>query len=509
MTRLYKALLLLALTSIANISWAQSLATPKSALKPCAVTERGEWIDAYQRGEIAAVRSTETLILPLRIHIVGNSQGDGYTPLNTLLSAMQLLNEDFATANVVFYIDGEIHYINNSTYYDHSFSQGATMMAFNNDPAVVNCYFVGNPAGACGYYSPSRDALAIGNNCIGGGDHTWAHEMGHFLSLPHTFSGWEGYYDNAQFENAPRDERAPGFVGGRAVEKADSSNCATAGDGFCDTPADYLSERWPCNSAGIYRDSMLDQDSNRLVMYAYPIMGYALDNCVESFTDEQRTAMITNVNSRGNLSRNIPIESAASVDDVELVAPPSGGTMTLVDEYRVDLEWTAAENATFYIIQLSRNQFFSGVQEFISYENTYSLTPAQNDIALNVRYYWRVRPVNRFDVEGDYSGNRNFRVTEIVSSTIDPELNNAISVYPNPVSSDNIYVNANGLSNNADLSIELINTTGQVLRQLNNVAIANGSMNQAVSVADISNGVYFLRIRQNDRLLTRRLVISK
>ena len=42
---------------------------------------------------------------------------------------------------------------------------------------------------------------------------TFIHEMGHFFGLPHTFQG-------------------------SGVENVDGSNCTTAGDGVCDTPAD-------------------------------------------------------------------------------------------------------------------------------------------------------------------------------------------------------------------------------------------------------------------------------
>jgi hypothetical protein len=80
----------------------------------------------------------------------------------------------------------------------------------------INMYFVENPDPvACGYASLGGIAeygnVVIGKGCIS--VQVISHELGHFFGLKHTF-------DNA----------IPELVNG--------SNCKTAGDGFCDTPAD-------------------------------------------------------------------------------------------------------------------------------------------------------------------------------------------------------------------------------------------------------------------------------
>jgi hypothetical protein len=164
-------------------------------LDHCGYTGFSPRLTAYLDAGSPAPRSSMPITLPLRIHIVGETDGDGYIGLSRLFDAIELMNEDFATADVNFCIDGDIDYINNSSYYDHDFNTGGTMMLLNNDPGVINVYFVANPSGACGYYSPGRDAIAMSNNCTSGADHTFGHEMGHFLSLPHTFVGWEGEFD--------------------------------------------------------------------------------------------------------------------------------------------------------------------------------------------------------------------------------------------------------------------------------------------------------------------------
>jgi len=80
----------------------------------------------------------------------------------------------------------------------------------------INMYFIDKPdLIACAYASlggiGDYGNVVIGKRCISTG--TIAHELGHFFGLNHTF------------------EKA-------IPELADGSNCKTAGDGFCDTPAD-------------------------------------------------------------------------------------------------------------------------------------------------------------------------------------------------------------------------------------------------------------------------------
>ncbi len=482
--------------------------TLKEDLHPCGVTERSAWLDAYQRGEIATVRSSMPLTMPIKLHIVGQSDGGGRAPWSRIISAFQLLNADFATAQINFCLDGEINYINNNSFYDHNFSSGATMMGLNNRPNTINVYFVGNPAGACGYYSPSRDAVAIGNNCLGGGDHTFAHEMGHFLSLPHTFDGWEGI----EIDELPIDAPAPIFQGGRRVEKADGSNCATAGDGFCDTDADYIADRWPCNGAGFYRDSLLDPDTVKFAVPAFNIMSYALDNCVTSFTDEQRDAMVTNANSRGNLQLPPnPNPVAASTEGLNLVEP-ANGDLEAVDQLAVRLSWTAAPNADFYLVQINRTPFFGSVlhHELVAYDTTVVVTPS-NSIEQGVRYYWRVLPQSRCNLTAAASGSRNFRVTDIVSAVNDPALDAALQVFPNPAtaSTQQLRIQASQLPSSEAAHLALFNLDGKLLKQVQNVATAGGNLQYNMEINQLPAGVYVLRLRQGDRFVNRRLVITQ
>ncbi len=458
------------------------------------------WLEAYHNGEIAAPRNNETVVVPLRIHIVGRSNGTGYISAEKLFDAYCLLQEDFEETNIVFYIDGDIDTINVDNYYDHDNAQGSLMMGFNNDDGVVNCYFVGDPNGACGYYSPSRDALAIKNDCAGDGDHTWGHEMGHFLDLDHTFIGWEGIeYDYTQ---------APNTVNGRQVERADGSNCATAADRLCDTPADYLSDRWGCNGALVSPDSLIDQTGVRFIAHGWPIMGYALDNCVDSFSAEQRAIMRTNVQIvRGDdLIVNVePQLDAPDGTDIELLSPTNANEEPFFDD--ITLTWSGLDNADFYVVQISRSSFFSIITaEYLVFDTTLHITEGLDD---DKRYYWRVQPLSRFTTCPSIptSATRNFRTGLVSGVSFDEQLEAAVTISPNPVgSARQLFLTAANLPDATPIRWELYDMSGRLLQSAEEAPAT--ALNRAIDLNRAPAGIYSLRIMQGRRLLTRRVVVQ-
>ena len=481
----------------------------------CGVTESHPWMDAYLAGEIGTARSSTPLALPIRFIIVGRSDGTGYANPNDVLGSMCQLNEDFAGTNLSFYIDGELDTINNTTYWDHNTSNGRLMMAQNNQSGVINVYVVGSPNGACGYYSPSRDAVAMDKDCMGYGDFTLSHEIGHYLSLRHTFFGWESQSDGGDnpFAYLPIDEPAPTTVTWSIytveVEKADGSNCEDAGDGFCDTDPDYLSVRWSCDVAGLYPDSLLDSDGNAFIVNGRNIMSYSSDVCVDTFSFEQIAAMETNANDRTSLHTG-EVADNDLVPEVVQISPNNGETLDAFDY--AELRWEAADNADFYVVELNNTQFFNGAvfRRYVVFGTVFAIT---EDLIANRNYYWRVRGVNKHDPcadNGEFSDIRRFR-NGTISSVIDPPLDAAIDVFPNPLSSNEraLFIQATDLPSSGELQYQLINTTGQVIRSRYAGLVAASGFRETIDVGGLPQGMYFLRILIGDRLLTRRVVLNR
>ena len=475
----------------------------------CGTTGRSPWLDKYQAGQIAPVaKSFETLYVPIHLTIVGEDNGGGYADPLTLLNSFSILNSDFSKINVQFYIDQNIDYLNSSIYYDHDFDDGRDLLANFNRTGVFNNFVVGNPAGNCGYYSPSEDAVVLGVNCINGADRTWSHEVGHYFGLPHTFFGWESIGDISKVEAFDKPAPATLTYGSTTVEveRVDGSNCADAADGFCDTAPDYLPGRWLCNDAGFYPDSLLDPDSTRFAVPGNNIMSYANDACVNTFSPEQTTTMTTNLGGRVGLAdRTPPIFAAARGEDLDLLAPADRSSVPYSDE--VTLVWNSVENADFYLVQLNISNNFTG-NVFTSFFTSDTSTVVRNILDPSRRYYWRVRPVNRYDVSGSFSEVYLFRNGSVSTATMDPQLNAAIVLSPNPVSSgQSIQFSATNTGTGL-LSYQLVDPSGRVITERSNLRTVGGSFQERIEINGLAAGLYFLRLTLDGRLVTRKVVVT-
>lgn len=485
------------------------LVSSLAAQRECATTEYSDWLDKYQAGAIAPVpKSAMTQYVPLRLVFVGRDNGAGYVDPVQVMDGLSLMNEDFADLNIQFFINGNIEYLNSSIYYEHDNATGRDMMRTFNERFVVNNYFVGSPAGACGYYTAAADGIAMDRDCIGGVDRTWSHEMGHFLSLRHTFHGWESVDEISEVrafeEPAPATIRFNGST--IEVERIDGSNCEDAADGFCDTAPDYLPERWMCNNNGVYPDSLLDPDSVRFAVAGRNIMSYALDACVAEFSTDQKSAMATNLAGRVGLAQEeVPAFAAARGEDLLLISPENNGTAPFSDE--VELVWNSVANADFYIVQINSSSNFNGQVFYTTITTDTSLVVRDADLRARARYFWRVRPVNRYAVESEFGSVRRFRNGEFTVATIDPELDAALTVAPNPVrGGQELSLLASGLLS-GQLSYQLIDASGRVLLRQENLSVT-GSFRQSLPTANLSPGIYFLRLTLNDRLVTRRVTVT-
>ncbi len=393
---------------------------PHSCATPA---EKSEWLIQYQRNKQAFPRTFDTIYVPMTIHLLGNDSGAGYFPLNKVLNAVCELNEDFASSGIRFYIEGAINYINNTDFWDHeSFGPGFQMMETHNVDNTINCYFVENPAEACGY-SIYGLGVALGHNCMGPGDNTWAHEMGHAFSLPHTFYGWEG-------SSHSYSQPAPEEVDGVLVERASGLGCENAGDGFCDTPADYLNDRWNCNSEGMSNSKQLDPDSVQFRSDATFFMSYSLDVCAARFSAEQIAAMRANlVDERANfLYDQTPVYPVP--DSFGLVSPANGETVLAATD--VLLTWEPTPNATHYYVQVSPlpsfgGVVFSGVVEGLELQLT-NLDPGR-------KYYWRMRPFNKVFTCANFGSAKNFTMGAITAASEPEILLSQLVVFPNPANS--------------------------------------------------------------------------
>lgn len=474
------------------------LRAQQNALRTCATPDYDNpWLERYQADPGAYDRGgDDLLILPMVIHLVGTDGGGGYYPLNQLYRAFCELNEDMAPSGIRFYIQ-DINYIANSNYTNHSFGAGQQMMAEHNVGGVVNVYIVDNFSGICGYYSPSGDAVVNVKSCIEAGDNTWAHEMGHFFSLPHTFRGWESV-DNPAY-SIP----APTFVGGREVEKADGSNCARAGDGFCDTPADYLNFRWSCNANGLSTRRQVDPDSVVFYSQASFFMSYSFDACAFEFSDEQIGAMRANIlNQRTQLISDLPLLPDLSLDGFAPLFPQEAET---VRPEAVTLEWTEVPGAERYEVQLSLFKGFPNIPQ-VSFDTVVtSNTVTYFDLFDERTYYWKVLPLNDQGPCAPYSDLFSFNTSSTLTSVFELQNGFELSVFPNPAGSGgtlNVQISA---AEAGEFSLQLLSAGGQLLSErLGSYGAGQSTLGLPMPA---SPGLYVLRIRNGNAVRSEKILV--
>jgi hypothetical protein len=246
---------------------------------------------AYLLRDKAGGEQLEYLLsVPLAIHVVRQSDGTGGLPDSSVANSIAVANAKFAGAGFQLFQQGATRFIDSDALYFNVDTQAEIDQLKQTDVIqnALNCYFTQNLADAqgslCGqasFTTTQVQGVVVRNSCTtnGGNLSTFAHELGHFFDLFHTHETTFG------------------------VECPNGSNCATAGDRICDTPADptlssanmdtlcnYTGNATACNG------QIHAPDPSNLMSYAEP------KNCRANFTFQQNNKMLaTLVNLRSAL----------------------------------------------------------------------------------------------------------------------------------------------------------------------------------------------------------------
>lgn len=155
-------------------------------------------------------------------HVVRKNDGSGGQPFSGVMEALSYLDSDYEPLNIFFVWDGCIDYIDSTALFNFP---NTSLFEINPHDDGIDIYLLDDDTGVVGTstapFQPNQTRTAF---MIGGTDdgitvaksHAVSHEMGHSFNLYHT---WRG-------------------CGTNFLEALDGSNCETAGDLVCDTPAD-------------------------------------------------------------------------------------------------------------------------------------------------------------------------------------------------------------------------------------------------------------------------------
>ena len=268
----------------------------------------------------AAAACADVKQLPLNAVILRRADGTGGLTVAELDAAIATANEKYADACMAFYVSF-VTFVDSDRYFDFVTDDEFDLRTDYAVPGALNVYFansVGNGTGGffCGYaYYPtnqvgSRSTVLMDNSCTVNGS-TFAHELGHAFGLAHTHGP----------DNTPL----------ATEELVARTNCTTAGDGFCDTPADPQLTRLvdaDCN----YTGDATDANGDAYVPDPTLLMSYSTKECRTRFSPEQLTAVNFVAN---NFADRVNLVDPVLQADFDAVA--DGGRVVCDGGVRVDV----------------------------------------------------------------------------------------------------------------------------------------------------------------------------
>jgi hypothetical protein len=313
----------------------------------------------------------------VRYHIITKDDGTGGAAVKDILDNHCELNGVYNQFNIGFYITAIDTIMDTDLWNYQDDALGYIAFGAHNVAKVCNIYVNGNLPGLCGFAtfpqgtSNKQGGIFLNRACVGANDKTLAHEMGHYFNLPHTFES------------------------GGGVEFVDGSNCTTAGDGFCDTPADFLDARTNCPYTGNQTDPHGDLYST--VIDETLLMSYFNDNCVNRFSNEEQAEMNSTLTNRRAYLLNQPTPDTTPLDSAIIIHPLDGDTT--VNSAVVNFKWFSVPRAKYYSFRVQSASSSLVFVDTLLTDTSYTSTV----LVPNKSYKFRVRPISFGNTCGDNS----------------------------------------------------------------------------------------------------------
>jgi len=468
----------------------------------CGTGPAPEHVRAFNRtvNYEATPEEFSTINVPVTIHIVRTSNGGGGFLENNAFLTICNLNTRMASSGMFFYLAGPIRFIDSDLYYNTTdFGDLFNMIDIENIPRTMNIYYTNlGQLGLCGFaFYPNSGpggfqndgAVVMSFACSQPTGTTLTHEVGHFFNLPHTFDQTSS--NPLSLTTAERVTRLANEVAPRL-----NANCNTAGDEFCDTPADFIDNRWSCPTGQI----QFDVNGDRFRPDSSYYMSYSSDVCMSRFSNQQILAMratLANVNApRGYLLIN-PMPNFGTITQAPVQVTPA--ISDTVPGNRAVFTWNRVPGATSYQIRVLLFNF--SVIDTITADTFYvSNTRAIRQLR---EHSWEVRALNGGNLCTPYSSRQSFFAGSYVQVSSNNELA-AFSnkIYPNPVKrGEELNIDAEDVFSN--LSVVLTDMQGKVVYQWPKIESKKLTIPQ-----DIKAGIYIVAIQQQGYNQRLRLVIE-
>jgi hypothetical protein len=465
---------------------------------------------ALREGLITSRQNTR--YIPLKFHLIARTNGQDRLRLDKALDQLCAINEDFEDIGFQFYLkDGDFNYIDNNTAYENHTQVQTAILNNERDNEAVNIFVPetanfssGGVGTVLGYFQPGFDWLVVGKNEIGASSSTLPHELGHFFSLLHPFSGWEPNAWNEEDHGNPVTQ-ATAPDGFSDVELVNGSNCEEAGDLICDTPPNYnFGFGWPnCN----FTELVYDRNSDLIEPIEELFMSYFLA-CSRSsyyFSDDQIDVMLADYEAPSSAyyrSDYVPNQEVIE-EDAERLAPALAQNFNRYND--ITFEWSSVPGAEAYLLQISVDPAFGETIVDMVVTGTSQTIELLQPSRL---HFWRVRPFNEYYACTGFGGFGTF-ITGAVTSTQEAMLADDFSIQPNPLRAGQaltVQVSANEAFR---ANFTLYSMTGQAVQTLGQQSITVGD-NQFDLPAQqtLPAGMYLLEMRDKQRRQFTKLVIT-
>ena len=229
--------------------------------------EKNAAINTFNSGRMANV----LVDIPLKFHIFRRSDGSGGLSQDQINDLIDQVNDFYIQSDMRFFQIDAVNYIDDDDVFNFNADNEGQATIGNTTGNVVNVYLfnsiVSGGRPLCGYtrFPPSADRVFAVYSCVTGGNTTLEHELGHYFTLYHTHGTTNV---------------------GTTDELVNQSNCNSAGDRLCDTPADpNLSG--VVNNDCAYVGNAVDANGDFYNPDPSNIMSYAPDRCAERFSVDQ------------------------------------------------------------------------------------------------------------------------------------------------------------------------------------------------------------------------------
>lgn len=392
--------------------------------------------------------------IPVVYHILTKDDGSGGISLKMIFDSHCELNEAYNPFDMGFFI-ASIDSIKSTSLYNNTYPSSWTTFPAYNVAAKCNVYVSPN-LDVCGFATypgmSSGGGIFLNKSCYGAGTSTLQHEMGHFMGLPHTF-----------------EDTNP-------VEYVNGSNCATKGDRFCDTPADFVDYRAPCPYNGPQTDPNGDLYKNVIDETLY--MSYFYDACQNKFSPMQQTEMNT------TLTLDRPELLNQTVPDVNpLPAPvfvsPIGGDTTLLAGPTI-FRWNKVAGAQYYHFKLQTTTSSLMLADTVVRDTFFTY----GNLLANKNYKYRAKAISYGNTCGNFTAMQFASSASLLTSVanIKPscsgDADGSITVTPLNGLAPFSYVWSNGATTNS---------TGNVAAGFYTVTITDAAGEVAISTFEIKN----------------------